>query len=258
MTEYQTTPQQTQLKILLIGDICTDIYQYGSVDRISPEAPVPIFNKLHSVRKNGMAANVKDNLEKFNCKVDICCSANNSIKTRLIDIRSNQHILRIDEDVKSSPLVLEEVDSSYDAVVISDYNKGAVSYELIEHVRRVYSGPIFVDTKKTNLAKFEGCIVKINNKEYNDAVTHCSDLIVTNGASGVNYKNKIFSVPQVDVFDVCGAGDTFLASLAVAFCQTKEMAESIRFAIRASTVTVQKLGVYAPSIEEINAINWTR
>ena len=256
MTESQTTQPQKQFKILLIGDTCLDIYHYGTVDRISPEAPVPIFNFHHAVQKNGMAANVKENLENLGCIVDSIYGLKSSVKTRLIDMKSNQHLMRIDQDAISKPLKSYNVGDTYDAIVISDYNKGVVTYELIQDIRNQFSGPIFVDTKKNDLAKLEGCIVKINEKEYNDAISYCTDMVVTLGAEGVTYKEDRFFAPEVDVFDVCGAGDTFLAALTVGYLETGNMFGAIRFAIRASTVTVQKNGVYAPTWDEINAIDW--
>ena len=62
MTE-QNIQQQKQFKILLLGDNCTDVYQYGTVDRISPEAPVPVFKFSHEENRPGMAGNVFENLK---------------------------------------------------------------------------------------------------------------------------------------------------------------------------------------------------
>ncbi len=256
MIDSKTTQPQKQFKILLVGDTCLDIYHYGTVERISPEAPVPIFNFHHAVQKNGMAANVKENLDNLGCIVDCHYGLKSSVKTRLIDMKSNQHLMRIDQDAISKPLKSYNVGSTYDAIVVSDYNKGAVTYELIQDMRKQFSGPIFVDTKKNDLAKLEGCIVKINEKEYNDAISYCTDLVVTHGSKPVTYQDKEFPVPQVDVFDVCGAGDTFLATLVVKYLQVKSIHRAIYYAINASTVTVQKNGVYAPTWEEINAIDW--
>jgi bifunctional ADP-heptose synthase (sugar kinase/adenylyltransferase) len=180
-------PQQKQFTILLIGDYCTDIYQYGTVDRISPEAPVPVFKFNYEEQRPGMAGNVYQNLIALGCDVQFL-HGNTSIKTRLIDSRSKQHIVRIDNDVVSMPLELEtDVPPVYDAIVISDYNKGTVSYELIEKLK--HQGiPVFIDTKKTDLARLEGCYVKINSLEYSLAKTFPTELIVTTGKDGVQLK----------------------------------------------------------------------
>lgn len=254
------TQQQKQLKILLIGDDCTDVYQYGSVERISPEAPVPVFKygRLESV--GGMARNVKHNLEELGCTV-VYMSGETSEKTRLIDDRSKQHILRVDQDVQSQPLNFDDIPytlGNCDAVVISDYNKGYVSYELIEkiiaHSNHGVNFPVFIDTKKTDLERFQGAWVKINSLEYSLIKSECSGLIVTQGEQGakVPHHDLYEPAPKVEVADVCGAGDTFLSALTYKWCITRDIRDAIRFAIKASAITVQHLGNYAPTLKEIN------
>jgi bifunctional ADP-heptose synthase (sugar kinase/adenylyltransferase) len=176
-----------------------------------------------------------------------------SVKTRLIDSRSKQQIVRIDADIKNEPLAFEtEIPKIYHAIVISDYNKGLITYELIEELRKEFPGPIFIDTKKQDLKRFEGCIVKINEVEYKARHSDCTDMIVTLGKEGALYKHKMYPAPEIDVTDVCGAGDTFLAALAYEYLYTDgNMESAIQFAIRASAVTVQHTGVYAPRLEEI-------
>jgi D-beta-D-heptose 7-phosphate kinase/D-beta-D-heptose 1-phosphate adenosyltransferase len=199
----------------------------------------------------GMVSNVKQNLENLGCSVEMI-HGSTSTKTRFLDERSNQQIIRIDNDNDSRPLTIENIPTGeFDAIVISDYNKGTVSYELVETLKSKYTCPIFIDSKKTNLKRFEGCIVKINSREYNEAITSCEELIVTRGAKGAIYKGREFSARKVDVVDVTGAGDTFLAALAYMYLMTNDMYKSIEFAIRASEITVKHLGVYAPKLEEI-------
>jgi D-beta-D-heptose 7-phosphate kinase/D-beta-D-heptose 1-phosphate adenosyltransferase len=247
-----STQPQTKFKILLIGDNGIDYYQYGTVDRISPEAPVPIINYTHSTSKPGMAANVKDNLEKLKCDVSFLHGIRTSIKTRIIDSKSRQHLLRIDQDALSKPVTIDCLDDGYDAIVISDYNKGSVTYELVEKLRKIFNGPIFIDTKKTDLIRFEGCYVKINQSEYEAAKTYPTELIVTLGRDGVKYKEHKISTPKVEAFDVCGAGDTFLAALTYQFCKTNDIIASIEFATKAASITIQHIGVYSPSLGEID------
>ena len=250
MTELNPTQQQKQYKILLIGDNCTDVYQYGTVDRISPEAPVPVFKFSHEESRPGMAGNVYNNLVALGCNV-YAVYGETSTKTRLIDTRSKQQIVRIDNDVHSASADITYKLDNYHAIVISDYNKGTVSYELIESLRKDYSGPIFVDTKKTDLARLEGCIVKINSLEFSQIKTKCSNMIVTLGPDGAECNGQRFSAPRVEVSDVCGAGDTFLSALAYCYVNTASIEQAIRFAITASAVTVQHLGVYAPTLQEL-------
>ncbi len=242
---------QKKLHILVIGDDCKDIYEYGIVDRISPEAPVPVFRKVQTEERRGMAGNVCNNLVNLGCVVTFL-HGEPSTKTRLIDMKSKQHIVRIDQDVYSDPdIVIEDLDLNVDAIVISDYQKGTVSYELIEALRQIYKGPIFVDTKKPDLKRFEGCFVKINKMEMLLSSSQPTELIVTLGENGVSYKDRWYPAKEIEVVDVTGAGDTFLAALAYSYIINEDIDSAIEFAIAASAVTVQHTGVYAPDESEI-------
>jgi bifunctional ADP-heptose synthase (sugar kinase/adenylyltransferase) len=240
------------MKILLVGDNGIDQYQFGTVTRISPEAPVPVLNYTHTVTKPGMAANVQDNLLKLGCEVDFVHGIKTCIKTRVIDSKTGQHLVRIDQDTPSRAVKIDYTDiDKYNAIIVSDYNKGSVDYDTVENLRYRYSGPIFVDTKKSDLAQFEGCFVKINQVEYEAAKTYPTELIVTLGKDGVKYKEHKFSTPQVEAFDVCGAGDTFLSALAYNYVLSQDIMSAIKFATRAASITIQHIGVYSPTLEEI-------
>ena len=252
MTELNLTQQQKSFKILLVGDNCIDVYQYGTVDRISPEAPVPIFKYSHKEQRAGMAGNVNNNLKALGCHVNYL-HTETSMKTRLIDSRSKQQMIRIDDDVTATPIQFDtDIPDVYDAVVVSDYNKGTVSYELIEELIAL-SIPIFIDTKKTDLERFQGAWVKINELEYSKIKSECTGLIVTRGSQGASAVHHDISVPSpaVEVVDVTGAGDTFLAALAYQFLITKDIKLAIEFANKAAGITVQHLGCYAPTLQEI-------
>jgi D-beta-D-heptose 7-phosphate kinase/D-beta-D-heptose 1-phosphate adenosyltransferase len=240
-----------KFRVLLIGDNCTDVYQYGNITRLSPEAPVPVFVPTHKEQREGMAGNVHANLTKLGCEVDIL-SGHKSIKTRLVENRSRQQILRIDNDAIDSPIRIDSViPEIYDAVVFSDYGKGIVDYQLVESVLESASCPVFIDTKKTDLAKFQGAWVKVNDYEAARAVSMCSNLIITLGANGARLGDAIYPSKAVEVSDVTGAGDTFLAALVYKYLETTDITQAIPFANRASAVTVQHYGVYAPTLEEI-------
>lgn len=250
MTDLMSIQPHKKYKILLIGDNCIDVYQYGTIDRLSPEAPVPVFVPSYREERDGMAGNVYKNLTNFGCEVNIVCG-HASKKTRLIDSRSKQQVLRMDEDVISIPVVNINVEE-YDAVVISDYNKGVVSYELIEKI--IESKKIvFIDTKKTELSRMQGAWVKINELEYSKIKSDCSGLIVTKGSKGaeVIHHNIVVSAPNVEVADVTGAGDTFLSALVVKYLDTNDIGSAVQFATKAASITVQHFGVYAPTLEEI-------
>jgi D-beta-D-heptose 7-phosphate kinase/D-beta-D-heptose 1-phosphate adenosyltransferase len=255
MTE-PSTQQQKQFKVLLIGDYCDDEYQYGTVDRISPEAPVPVFKFERTEYKPGMAGNVNVNLETLGLYVTFHRGAI-SRKTRLIDRRTKQQLIRIDNDVESFPFDANGIPNldNYDAIVISDYGKGFVTYESIESLRKRYAGPMFLDTKKPDLSRFKGIYVKINELEFSKCTSLNDSLIVTLGENGAMYNDGFgaqkFDSPKVGVSDVTGAGDTFLSALTYKYLHTKNISVSIGFAIQASSVTVQHLGCYAPTLEEI-------
>ncbi len=225
---------------------------YGTIDRLSPEAPVPVFVPKYEENRRGMAGNVEENLKALGCDVSLL-TLDGGTKTRFIDERSNQHIMRLDQDAKGGPIELATtIPAIYDAVVISDYNKGCISYELVEEILQQFRGPVFIDTKKTDLARFEGAFVKINSLENSLAKTLPSQTIVTLGKQGCLYAGETYPAPQVEVADVCGAGDTFLAALVYRYLKTNSVPEALIFANRAAAVTVKHMGVYAPTLKEIN------
>ena len=242
--------------VLLIGDDGVDIYKYGDVNRISPEAPIPILNMTHETIAHGMAGNVKRNLEAFGLQVTYKHGMRTSTKIRFIDNKSNHHLLRMDDDQISKPIEINVEDlNTFDAIVISDYNKGTVNWRLAESIAKSnFMGPVFVDTKKKNLDIFDGFFVKVNEDEYKNRTTNTRKTIVTLGARGAMYEDITYPTPKVEMHDVCGAGDTFLAALVYKFLHTSVIEESIIFANKAASISVQHFGVYALTKEDINAI----
>lgn len=254
MTNIQ---QQKPLKVLLLGDICKDEYYFGHIDKLSPEAPVPILTLEYKKIQDGMAANVKANLEALGCSVDFLHGKLYSTKTRLIDIRSGQHVVRVDNDLISNPVEVYDIPEDlqqYDAIVISDYCKGSIDYTLVEHIIKKYPGKVFIDTKKTDLVRFEGAVVKVNAHEASKLTSKPTDLIITLGAQGAEFRGSKYYAPEVPVKDVCGAGDTFMASLVYKACLTNSVETAIPFAIRAASISVQHLGVYAPNLKEVENV----
>jgi len=84
------------MKVLVIGDGCTDMFQYGVCERLCPEAPVPIFKPTKVVTTGGMAINVADNIEALGIECDIITNDRRPAKTRFVDEVSNQILLRMD------------------------------------------------------------------------------------------------------------------------------------------------------------------
>jgi D-glycero-beta-D-manno-heptose-7-phosphate kinase len=258
MREQMMSQPQKSFKILLLGDSCYDYYHYGDVNRISPEAPIPIFDLHDQVVKHGMASNVFDNIKALGADVHIVTAFLEN-KRRYIDRKSKQQVLRVDERISDVGFSVDMLPSltHYDALVISDYDKGFLTYDDVRVVVDSFHGPIYMDTKKTHLADFSKVIFKINEQERKRLVTIPDNMIVTNGGSNVVWyrpkpqDDKIFFPPEVAVHDVCGAGDTFLAALVFEHLRTNNMEKAIEFAMKAASVTVQKIGVHAPSLEEI-------
>ena len=251
------TQAHKRFKILLIGDAGEDTYTYGNVNRLSPEAPVPVFEPSYDIVKEGMASNVYENLTALGCSVTYI-HTDISKKKRLIDIRSKQQLIRIDHDKECKPLqynfLTQDEIATYDCIVISDYNKGTIDHELLYHLSKVVTIPVFIDTKKTDLAQLNGFYIKINALEYSRATSkpHPEWLIVTHGDKGSTWNGWAYPAEIVgDVTDVCGAGDSFLAALAYKFLETKNIPNAIKFANKAAAVTVKHIGVYAPRLEEI-------
>lgn len=256
MNDLVNTLRQRKFKILLIGDNCIDKYVFGSVERISPEAPVPVLkiDETKNMSKPGMAGNVHQNLLALGNEVDFLFSAT-STKTRVVDIRSGYHLIRIDEDVKSNPFEpVSEFPNAYDAIVISDYNKGTITYSNVRELRRMFNGPIFIDTKKDDLQRFDGCFVKINESEFNRSVSETEHMIITLGHKGTLYNKKIYPTDQVEVHDVTGAGDVFLASLVTFYLNTKSIEDAIPYANKLATISVQHKGTYKITNEDLKSL----
>jgi len=248
-----------KFKILLVGDSCVDEYYIGNCDRLSPEAPVPIIKIIDHYSLPGMAGNVRKNFTALGVDPEYITNIESIVKTRYIDQKSGQQLIRVDTE----PYVQEwnGVTSlklfEYDAIVISDYNKGFINYGQIEIILKESQVPVFIDTKKTNLARMTGAFVKINSKEYSLAKSYCENLIVTLGGQGARYRGKIYPAPRVEVSDVCGAGDTFLAALTYQYLTTGDIESAIEFANTAGSITVQHRGNYAPTLQEIFETNRT-
>jgi hydroxymethylpyrimidine/phosphomethylpyrimidine kinase len=208
-----------------------------------------------------MAANVKTNLESFGVHVDFISNDKNLIvKRRFVDTKSNQLLLREDiETVLQSISFLEVIKSldCYDAIVISDYDKGLINNEEVIKLIKSFNGPVFVDSKKTDLSLYENCIIKINSEEENKVIKYPnkSEIIVTLGKHGAKYNDIYFSAPKVDVFDVTGAGDVFLASLCFYFLSTYNIKEAIKKAVILASKSVQHIGIYKLSNRDIEEVS---
>ena len=246
-------PQQKQLKVLLIGDSCTDEYVYGSCERLNPEAPVPILKFNRKETKKGMAWNVRENIESFGIEVYMITNQETITKTRYIDEKYNQQILRVDNEPNLKPMNYDLPDEHFDALVISDYDKGFLSNEKVFELVEWFDGPVFIDSKKTKLPK-ESCFVKINDLEFSKLDNPADNLIITRGSKGAEYQGKLYPGEKVDVFDAVGAGDTFLSALVYFYLKYGIIDKAIPFANKASAIAVSNFGTYVLSKENVNEI----
>ena len=239
------------MKVLVIGDSCVDEFIYCDIERICPEAPVPVLKPIRSQQNPGMASNVVTNLEALGVKVDLVTNISKIKKTRYVDTRSGQMAMRVDENDQCTRYkgVYEIVD--YDAIIISDYCKGFLTEVDIEAFAERATCPVFLDTKK-QLGKWCKKIdfIKINEFEHKknfetipNYPSLINKLIITRGSKGCEYKNKLYPVPKVPIKDVSGAGDTFLAGLTVEYLKNNNIEQAIKFANKCATRVVQKRGV---------------
>lgn len=243
--------QLNSLKGLLVGDFCKDIFIYGKCERLSPEAPVPVFCETSRVETDGMAGNVRNNFQQFTNSFDFIFSGEECMKTRFIEQNSNQHILRVDEDTGfhevSLPLDLQQ----YDYYIISDYCKGSITDKVILKLL-AQKKIVFVDSKRKDLSIFGNSIIKINQKEQKECkAVNQENLIVTLGSRGARWRDMVFETEKVEVRDVSGAGDTFFASFIAKFLVTNSFSQSIQFANKCSTSVVRKSGTSTVNLSEI-------
>jgi bifunctional ADP-heptose synthase (sugar kinase/adenylyltransferase) len=243
------------MKVLVIGDSCVDIFRYGEVNRLAPEAPVPVIIPEYEVENFGMASNVMRNLKSLGCEVDIITNQNEIRKIRYVCSKYNQILIRVDENDKCERIKIDKVFDSivwkdYNAVIISDYCKGFLSEEDIEFISRNHH-LVFLDTKKL-IGDWAVDIefIKINHQEWsrNKDVFNRNDIwyqktIITKGKNGCTFKGKDYPTMEVPVKDLSGAGDTFLAGLVCEYIKSKNIDLAIKFAQECTTIVVQKEGV---------------
>jgi len=249
-----TIQQLKSLNVLVIGDYCIDQFSYGSCLRLSPEAPVPVFDIKYTNKMEGMVGNVYKNLQNLGLNVFLIKNEETVIKTRFVDLKTKQHLLRVDESNIIKKIDINNIKSfKYDAVVISDYDKGFITNDIIPNLLALFNCPIFVDSKKTDLSKYENCIIKINETEHSKVQKYPTNykLVVTLGENGALYNNKIIPTNKVQVFDVSGAGDTFIASLVTKYLISNDLEKSIKFANICSSIVVTKSGTATINFEEI-------
>jgi bifunctional ADP-heptose synthase (sugar kinase/adenylyltransferase) len=268
--------------VLVIGEESLDVFLRGTVERISPEAPVLVLKEPKATTNPGMAANVVANIQSLapDWHIDFFHQARPIHKIRHVDEVSGYHLLRTDigdtgdeGDVagKLADIIKTQFEQGtrYDAVVISDYQKAFLTAETISFVAAWAKNqgiPCFLDTKLI-LGEWSHDVtfVKINNKEFNAQLAagvknpwaQCENLIVTKGKDGSDLYDRNGNIihhvdtPDVNVFDLAGAGDSYLAGLVVRYLEVGDIEEAMTFASKAAGVAVSKRGVVAVKREEV-------
>src|SRR6218665_108354 len=304
-----------QQNILVIGDAILDIYNIGTVDRVSPEAPVPIVLVTKTLHKLGGAANVANNISKLKSpSVLIGCCGNdhnfeilksildqNNIEnqltitseptiTKVRIVSGVQQIVRVDfekkivVDEKLESILLQNIDEQIqkcDIIVISDYGKGLITERICKYIidKANQLGKItIVDPKGSNWEKYRNAtVVTPNVKELGEVVGsklenddllienfgksiqetyNIKNLLVTRSEKGMSFFDENMIVEHVkttatEVFDVSGAGDTVVATLATALSSGYSWLDAVKLANKAAGVVVRKTGTEPITYEEL-------
>lgn len=198
-----------------------------------------------------------------------------SIKTRYVDESTGYIMLRVDRDAKGEPfetrLLYPALSKNIGAIIVSDYAKGFLNKKNIRGITKMageFNIPVFLDTKLTLGAWSKNVTyVKINQKEWEHNLKtgcphpelFCQHLIVTSASEGTFLTTRsgrtYFSVEKVNVADVCGAGDTFLAALALKYVSSHDICSAIEFANAVASFSVTKHGVYAVTQQDLVSLN---
>jgi rfaE bifunctional protein kinase chain/domain len=303
--------------ICIIGDVMIDHYINGNCNRISPEAPVQVVEVKNELHTLGGAGNVLKNVFSLGYRADIISvvghddnanilidqltefgvSTNGIVKdksryttTKSRVIVSNHQLLRLDHE-HTHPIDSEYEDqlvayfeknaATYQVVLISDYNKGLLTPQLLSRILticREQSITTIVDPKGLSFEKYLGAnIIKPNKKEASLAtginicdseslklaceklqqITGCDHIIITMSEEGIaifsHNQLQIIPTQALAIIDVTGAGDTVLASLGIALGEGKSVREACEFANHAAAVVINKIGSATVTMAEINA-----
>jgi rfaE bifunctional protein kinase chain/domain len=266
----------SKLKICVIGDRIIDRYVYGVVERISPEAPVPVL-KITGTRENpGGAGNVVENLRGLGCEVDFFYDEKNTIiKTRVMS--GSHHIIRMDDEDEPRWMKFDDIQwecwhniehEKYNVVVLSDYSKGMISRDVAKKVIELcnmHAIPVVVDTKsdhnmfdgvtllKCNKHELEAYAKRRSQEDQEEDLTQIKSLVITDGANGITYWSfdgtyeERGHIPGIktDICDPCGAGDTVLAVLAIMTALGEPIDRACDLANIAASEVCRHSGVYA-------------
>ena len=245
--------------ITIIGELCRDVFKYGNVTRLCPEAPVPVLTDVYKELNWGMAGNVQENLLAHNPELNINLIHQKNLikKTRYIDDKTNHMFLRVDEgenEVDTLILTPETVQTitESDLVIVSDYNKGFLTEKTLIEIGKLSKLSI-IDTKKRLSKELIDVFtfIKLNEHEYvpnkRIADQNMEKFIITLGKEGARHNKTVYPSPSPkQTIDVSGAGDTFTAFFSLKYLETRNIPESITFANQMASIVVSKRGVATP------------
>jgi rfaE bifunctional protein kinase chain/domain len=309
MTQVPSRERVERARVLVVGDAMLDRYWFGAVDRISPEAPVPVVRVNREEERLGGAANVALNVKSLGAQATLLTVVGDDeparklrvlleqqgitallgndpqlytiVKLRVIG--RSQQLIRIDFENQPDHEVLASMLSDYrrtvpghDAVLFSDYGKGGLTHipRMIEAARAA-GKPVLVDPKGSDYSRYQGASVVTPNRvelaqvigAWNSEVqlhervqalrrTHQIEaLVLTRSEDGMSLFDAAghVQVPAQarEVFDVTGAGDTVIATLAALLGAGLSLREAMPIANRAGGIVVGKFGTASVSYEEL-------
>lgn len=303
--------QLAQSRVLIVGDVMLDRYWFGDVERISPEAPVPVAKISRVEERAGGAANVARNiaaigsqatllsvvgddeagtalqklLEQHQVVTSLHRDASITTTVKLRVVARQQQLIRLDFEYSPSHEVLAaKLDdyraalAAHDVVILSDYGKGGLTHvtAMIEAARQA-GKPVLVDPKGDDYRRYAGAtLLTPNRAELREVTGRWSDeaelerkaqqlraelglaaLLVTRSeegmslfeASGVSHEPTLAK----EVFDVSGAGDTVIATLAAMLAAGLSLPQAMHWSNRAAGIVVGKLGTAVATAEELFA-----
>ena len=306
-----TRERLSAARVLVVGDAMLDRYWFGAVERISPEAPVPVVKVNREEERLGGAANVALNVKTLGAQATLLTVVGEDeparklqqllekqgVKTllghdpqlytivKLRVIGRSQQLLRVDFENSPDHEVLahmlgdfESALADHDAVLFSDYGKGGLEHipRMIELARRA-GKPVLVDPKGSDYARYRGATtITPNRAELAQVVGNWAGeaelrhkaqalrgelgldgLVVTRSEEGMSLFDAAgdATVPAQarEVFDVTGAGDTVIATLAAMLACGLTLREAMPIANRAGSIVVGKFGTATVSYEELFA-----
>lgn len=257
-------------KVLVLGDQITDIYRHFTATRICPEAPVQVLTKTKEEysTSGGAGLVVAQLVELFNDPSAVTFwSGSHSEKERIF--ADGQLLLRIDEDAINPvvPAWIFDVDfKGYDAIVISDYDKGAFIEPTARYIilkTKELGIPVFVDAKK-NWSWYRGAFAMFpNDRESSAGVNkYAKHIIHKLGPEGCKVDGVHIPTNPRAVRDCTGAGDCFLAAFVWKYLQDLKfqddwgLQECARFANKVAGVSVEKVGTYIVTKDDVEQFLW--